>query len=198
MHDCPSCKVPLHEHETVCPSCGAAQRRRSVSKMLGPEARKPPVNIMPFVVAIMAVIIGFIVMAQESWVGKLMRGEKPPEDPMAKLTYLDARNIVESKIVEGCQQAGATCTFKWQRGGEDVDKASEGPVEVTAEADLATAEERKPIIDPYKDYFAKAQITTFTMKDPKLKATWTYNVSAPAPGATDQGAAPAPEAAPAQ
>ena len=39
--------------------------------------------------------------------------------------------------------------------------------------------------------------TTFTMKDPKLKATWTYNVSAPG-AAADPNATPAPEAAPAQ
>ena len=114
---------------------------------------------------------------------------------MAKLTFVDARNIVESKIVEGCQQAGATCEFKWQRGGADVDKTSEGPVEVQVEADLAEAEQRRGIIDPYKDYFEKAQITTFTMHDKKLNATWTYNVTPPA-RTDDGGAAPTP--APAQ
>ncbi len=196
MHDCPTCKVPLHDHEQVCPSCGTPQKvKRSYSKMLGEEHRKPPVNLLPIVGAIMAVIIGFIVMAQGSWVGKLMNRAPQPEDPMAKLTYVDARQIVESKITEGVTAAGGTAEFKWQRGGNDVEKTSEGPVEVTCQVGLQSAEQIKPIVDPVKDYFEKAQITTLTVSDEKLHTTRTYTVTPPAPGA---GAAPEPEAAPAQ
>lgn len=199
MHDCPTCKVPLHGHEEVCPSCGTPQRRRrSYSKMLGEESRKPPINLLPIVGAIMAVIVGLIVMAQGSWVGQLMNKKPQPEDPMAKVTYLDARQIIEGKITEGVTGIGGTATFKWLRGGAEVDKNSEGPVEVNCEVALQDKEQRHQIVDPVKDYFEKAQITTFTMNDPKLKATWTYTVSPPVQtGATSpegaQNAAPPAE-----
>ena len=194
MHDCPTCKVPLHDHEEVCPSCGTRQRaRRSYSNMLK-EDRKPPVNIMPFVVTAILVLVGFIYAAQNSWVGQLMSGKKPPEDPLAKVTYTEARQVVESKITEGVTATGGTATFKWTRGGVDVDKMSAGPVEVACEVDLKDANQRKEIVDPVKDYFEKAQITTLTMTDQKLHATWTYQVTPP----PSSGDSAAPAADPAQ
>lgn len=191
MHDCPVCKVPLHGHEAVCPSCGTKQRARTMgtSKLFGgDEVKKPPVNPMPFVVAVLLVLAVAAYLLKDSWIAQLMNRPPQQEDPMAKLTFLEARNVVESKITEGVTALGGKTTFKWQRNGADVDKASEGPVEVAVEVELKEAEQRKAIVDPVKDYFEKAQIKTLTMTDAKLHATWTYQVSAPAPAADSSDA----------
>lgn len=185
MYDCYSCKVPLHDHEAICPNCGAKQKRRSVSKLVGQAAGKKPVNMMPFVITFVMVAAGFGLMAQSSWMGQLMHRGPKVEDPMDKLSYLDARNIVEQKITEGMTAAGAKCEFKWTRAGADVDKASEGPLEATCNVVLTDTEQRRAIIDPVKDYFAKAQITTLTVQDDyevdgqKKHATWTYTTVTP-------------------
>ncbi|MBK9618092.1 MAG: hypothetical protein IPO31_02770 [Candidatus Obscuribacter sp.] len=199
MYDCSTCKVPLHDHEVVCPSCGTKQRRRSVSKMLGPEARKPPVNVMPFVVAIMAVIIGFIVMAQSSCMGQLMHRPPKVEDPMDKVTFTQARQTIDQRINEALAQNGGKGTVKWTREGTEVDKNTEGPVEVTCDLELPDPNQRNTIVEPVKDYFEKAGITSLTLNVKSGTQTFnkTYTVSkAPADAS---GAAPVEgEAAPAQ
>lgn len=201
MHDCPVCKVPLHGHEAVCPSCGTKQKaRRSQSSLFGgDEVKKPPVNAMPFVVAALIFLALGAYLLKDSWIAQLMNRPPQQEDPMAKLTFLDARNLVESKITEGVTAVGGKTTFKWQRAGADVDKASEGPVEVAVEVNLKEAEQHKAIVDPVKDYFEKAQIKSLTMTDAKLHATWTYNLSTPAPAAdsADSSASDSSSGAPA-
>lgn len=191
MHDCPVCKVPLHGHEAVCPSCGAKQRSRMGQSKLfgGEEVKKPAVNPMPFVVAALIFLALGAYLLKDSWIAQIMNRPPQQEDPMAKLTFLDARNIVESKITEGVAAVGGKTTFKWQRAGADVDKSSEGPVEVAVEVELKEPEQRKAIVDPVKDYFEKAGIKTLTMTDAKLHATWTYQVSAQAPAQDDSAPA---------
>jgi len=183
MHDCPTCKVPLHGHEAVCPSCGTKQRvKLGSSKLFGGEEvqRKPPVNFMPFLAVgvIVLCIAGYLL--KDSWIAQLINRPPQIEDPIAKMTFLDARNLIESKVTEGVTAVGGKTTFKWQRAGADVDKASEGPVEVEAQVELKEANQHTAIVDPVKPYFEKAGITSFTMKDEKLHATWTSSVT---PGA---------------
>jgi hypothetical protein len=141
------------------------------------ENKKPPVNLVPFIIVFFVMVIGIFFVAQTSWVGQLMHRGPVQEDPLAKLTFSEARQIVESKITEGVAQVGGTATFKWTRAGADADKASEGPVEVNVEVALKDANDRKAIMEPVKEYFEKAQIQSLTMTDPKLHATWTYNLS---------------------
>ena len=83
---------------------------------------------------------------------------------------------------------GGTASFKYTRAGAEVDKNSEGPIEMAVEVALQQAEQRKPIMEPVKELMEKAQVTTLTMNDPKLKATWTYNLSAAPASATPAAA----------
>ncbi|CAN5371918.1 hypothetical protein BH11CYA1_BH11CYA1_32890 [soil metagenome] len=179
MHDCPTCKVPLHGHEAVCPSCGTKQRIKMGSSKLfgGEQTQKPSINLMPFLAAglIALGVAGYLL--KDSWIAQLINRPPQVEDPIAKMTFLEARNVIESKVTEGVAATGGKTTFKWQRAGADVDKASEGPVEVEAQVELKDASERKAIIDPVKEYFDKAGITTLNVKDEKLHATWTYSVT---------------------
>lgn len=185
MHDCPSCRVPLHGHEAVCPSCGAKQRVKLGSSKLfgGEQIQKPTINLMPFVAAgIIAIgVAGW--MLKDSWIAQLINRPPQQEDPIAKLSFIEARNLIETKVTEGVAAVGGKTVFKWQRAGAEVEKTSEGPVEVEATVELKAPEERKAIIDPVKEYFEKAGITQLVVKDDKLHATWTYSVSKPVEGA---------------
>jgi hypothetical protein len=149
------------------------------SKLFGSEqaAQKPTINLMPFVAAgvIALGVAGYLL--KDSWIGQLMNRPPQVEDPIAKMTYLEARNLIETKLTEGVAATGGKTTMKWQRAGAEVDKASEGPVEVEAQVELKDGNDRKAIIDPLKEYFDKAGITTLNVKDEKLHATWTYSVT---------------------
>jgi len=200
MHDCPACKVPLHGYEPTCPACGAPQKvTKGYSRLLGDEMKKPKTNPWPFIVTVVILVGGLAFMAQQSWVGQLMHRGPVVEDPIAKMTYQEARALIETKLNEGFTTAGVQGTMKWQRAGADVDKLSAGPIEMTVDAPLNDPEQHKGIVDPIKDYMAKAEITSLVFnntKDPKKHQNWTYNVSIVAPAAGADGAAPAP--APAQ
>jgi len=204
MHDCPVCKVPLHGYEPTCPSCGAQQKvTKGYSRMFGDDMKKPATNPMPFVIAFVVVIGLFAVIAQSSWVGQLLTKGPTKQDPLAKMTYQEARTLIDTKLNEGFTTAAAKGTVKWQQDGKDVDKLAAGPVQVTVDAALNDPEQHKAIVDPIKDYMDKAQITSLIFndtKDPKTHRNWTYSVSAaPAAGADDASGAPAaaPAAAPA-
>lgn len=197
MHDCPACKVPLHGYEPTCPACGAPQKvTRGYSKLLGDEMKRPATNYTPFIVAALVFVGGFFYLAQAGWVGQLMRRGEVKEDPIAKLTYQEARTLIDTKLNEGFTTAGVAGTIKWQRASADVDKLSAGPVEVTVDAPLNDPAQHTGIVDPIKDYMGKAEITSLVFnntKDPKKHQNWTYNVStAPAAGAdgADPSAAP--------
>jgi len=189
MHDCPGCRVPLNDHETVCPSCGTRQpARRSSSKLFEGETKKPSVNPMPFIIVFVLVLAGVAFAAQSSWVGQLMTRGPVAQDPLANVTAPQARQMIETKITEGVAAVGGTASFKYTRAGAEVDKNSEGPIEMAVEVALQQAEQRKPIMEPVKELMEKAQVTTLTMNDPKLKATWTYNLSAAPASATPAAA----------
>ncbi|MBS1990744.1 MAG: hypothetical protein JSS83_09525 [Cyanobacteria bacterium SZAS LIN-3] len=201
MHDCPACKVPLHGYEPTCPACGAPQKvTRGYSKLLGDEMKRPKTNPMPFVLVTIVLVAGLVFMGQQSWVGQLLTRGPVKEDPIAKMTFQEARTLIDTKLNEGFTTAGVAGTVKWQRAGADVDKLSPGSIEVTVDAPLNDPEQHKGIVDPIKDYMAKAEITSLVFnntKDPKKHQNWTYNVSV-APAATGDAAAPDGGAAPAQ
>jgi hypothetical protein len=194
MHDCPSCRVPLHGYEPECPACGAPQKvTRTQSKLFGgDEIKKPATNMVPFVIVLIVALAGVGFMAQTGWVGQLMTRGPVKEDPLAKLTFQEARGLLESKLNEGFTAAGVTGTLKWQQNDKDVDKLSPGPINLTVDAPLASPDQHKAIVDPAKEYMEKAQIGSLVFndtKDPKTHRNWTYTVAP---------AAPAGDAAPAQ
>jgi hypothetical protein len=204
MHDCPKCRVPLHGHERVCPSCGTPQKvTKSTSRLLaGDDIKKPATNPTPIIITLVAIGILFFVMGQTSWIGQLLTKGPTKADPLAKMTFQEARTTIDTTLNQGFTTAGVKGTVKWQREAKDVDKLSPGPVEVTVDAALNDPEQHKAIVDPIKDYMDKAQITSLVFNDtknPKTQRNWTYRVSTPAPGAegADAGAAAAPAQAPA-
>lgn len=179
MHDCPTCRVPLHGWEENCPSCGT---RQYVRKDFGPAMRiqkEPGINFTPFIVVIVLTIAGLVVVSQSTWVGQLMKQGPQEEDPIAKMTYLEARQVVESEIAKGLAAVGAKGTFNWQVAGAPADKSADGPVELTIDTELTSPDLRKQIIDPVKPYMAQAKIPTLVMNDAKSHATWTYTVTMP-------------------
>lgn len=184
MHDCPTCRVPLHGHEEVCPSCGTKQRnvKRSYSGLLGGGSgpKKPPVNIVPFVVTIFIVGIAIMVMANSSWIGQLQRRGPVAVDPMDKISWMEARQMLYTRIDEGLKAVGATGKYTWMSQGQPADINAQGPVELTIDTELADPNSRRQIIDPHKELMNKAQVPTLTMNDSKSHATWTYTVQAPA------------------
>jgi hypothetical protein len=132
---------------------------------------------MPFVAVFVVVGIGIFVAAQSTWLGQLMKQGPIQEDPMEKLTFMDARNIIEQKVTEGLTAVGAKGKFAWQNAdGSPSDKTSAQNVQLAIETKLKDPNSRKAIIDPIKAYMEKAKIPTLTMTDTKSHATWTYTV----------------------
>jgi hypothetical protein len=183
MHDCANCRVPLHGHEEVCPSCGAKQivRQSTFSSDRFATQKEPSINVVPIIIAIVVVGIGIFAAMQVSWVGQVMNRGPVAEDPMEKMTYTEARQIIESKITQGLAAVGAKGKFSWTASGQPVDKNADQMVELDIQTRLKDKEQRKAIIDPIKEFMAKAKIPTLTMTDSKSRATWTYTCNIPAP-----------------
>lgn len=183
MHDCPACRVPLHGYEEVCPSCGTRQMVRrggGSNRFSNFKAQQPGINWIPFVLVFLGVGVVILLALPGSWIGKLVTEGPPKEDPMAKVTYLDARNFLETEITKGLTNVGATGKFTWQdpNAGTPVDKSADVPVTLQIATSLPDPNMRKGIIDPVKEYMEKAKVPTLTMTDARSHATWTYNVQA--------------------
>lgn len=198
MHDCPSCRVPLHGYEEVCPSCGtrqAVRRGGGGSKQFSSfKSEQPGINWMPFVI-VFFVVIGLAVWAASgSWIGRVVREGKPAEDPMEKLTYTDARNFIESELNSGLSAAGATNTkITWAdpaaaegTPGTPGDKTMDKPLNITVDTTLPDPNARKPIIEKIKDYMEKGKIPSITMNDSATHAHWTYNMTPSAAPPSDE------------
>lgn len=183
MHDCPGCRVPLHGYEEVCPSCGMRQVRRSKQfSSFKPEV--PGINWMPFVLTFFIIGIVVVVGMSTSWIGELATKGPPKEDPMAKMTTMEARGLVEQELTSGLQSAGATAKLSWADSeGKPVDKNMDQSVTLTVDTTLADPNARKPIMEKVSTYLEKAKISTVTMNDSKTHAHWTYNM-VPAVGAS--------------
>lgn len=187
MHDCPACRVPLHGYEEVCPSCGTRQLARKGSGGGGGgrfgsyKPQEPGINWLPFILVFVLVIgvVGFGMSS--SWIGKLMTQGPPPEDPMDKITYLDARNFIETEVTKQLTNVGGTGKFNWTDSstGQPADKNVDAPIQLTIDATLPDKNLRTGIIDPIKPYMEKAKIPTLIMTDTKSHATWTYNLQPP-------------------
>lgn len=177
MYDCPRCQTPLHGHEEVCPACGTKQRLRARSHSFLKLPQEPGVNVVPIVIVVLILGIVAIMAVQNSWVGQLMTRGPIQEDPLDKLTVLDARQIIETRITQELTAVGAKGKFTWTASGEAATKTMPKPVELTIDTALSDPNQRKAILDPIKEYMEKAQIPTLTMNDAKSHATWTYSVS---------------------
>lgn len=182
MHDCPGCRVPLHGYEEVCPSCGT---RQVVRKGRGPTFRpeEKGINWIPIVLVFLVVVVGLFTAIPGSWIGQLMNKQPEEEDPVAKLTYVEARNILETELNKNLQAVGATGKLEYKKpgGAEPVDRLANEPVELVVDTSLSDGKnQRGAIVDPIKPYMEKAQVMTLTMNDRKSHATWTYTVT-PAP-----------------
>ncbi len=191
MHDCPSCRVPLHGYEEVCPSCGTRQavRRKGPGQFSSFRPEQPGINWMPFVLCFLVVGIVIILAMSTSWIGKLATEGPPKEDPIEKLSYIDARNIIEQELTNGLQAVGAQAKLTWAdaNDGSPGDKSMDKPINLTVDTSLADPNSRKPIIDRVKDYMEKGKIPTLTMNDARTHAHWTYNMVAPlSRGADDE------------
>jgi hypothetical protein len=196
MRDCPACRVPLHGYEEVCPSCGAKQypQRGGGSRMPFGTAFKPEepkVNMVPFVLAFLAFGIFILGAVNSTWIGQLMRAEKQPEDPIAKMTYMQARDTLEAELMRGLTTVGAqspkiTWTASGIGTGKPEERSHDGAVEVTVDTVFADPEQRKQVVEPIKPYMAQAKVYTLNINDAKHRAHWTWNVqqttSAPDPG----------------
>lgn len=182
MHDCPGCRVPLHGYEEVCPSCGTKQVRRRGSKQFSSfKPDVPGINWMPFVLTFLVVGIVVVVAMSTSWIGKLATEGPPKSDPMEKMTFTEARAIIEQELTNGLTAAGASCKLSWAdaNDGSPGDKNLDKALNLTVDTALPDPNARKPIIDKVKDYMEKAKIPTLTMNDTKTHAHWTYNMIAP-------------------
>ncbi len=179
MHDCPTCRVPLHGHEEVCPSCGTKQ-------YVKPEFRRsnlpppPGVNPMPFVAfAVILAIVGIFAL-KSSWIFQAITNPVK-EDPLAKMSPVDARAAIENQISTGLAAIGSKATFKYTSGEQPALKNSPGPIQLTVETSIKDPNQRKGIIDPIKDYMGPAQMSTLTVNDGPHHRTWTYTASLAAP-----------------
>jgi hypothetical protein len=188
MHDCPSCRVPLHGWEEVCPSCGTRQvvRKRRQFSSFRPE--QPGINWLPIVLSVLVVGVVIILALPGSWIGKLVKEGPPKPDPMEKMTFMEARNIVEQELTTGLTAAGGAPKLSWGNiadgntatgtaAGKPADKTLDAPINLTVDVSLPDPNSRKAIVDRVKDYMEKAKIMSLTMNDAKSHAHWTYNMT---------------------
>jgi hypothetical protein len=181
MHDCPACRTPLHGYEETCPSCGTRQSvRRSSGRVYAPNKNEQPgVNWIPFILTFLFFGIVLFAAVPNTWLGQLMKQGPREEDPMEKLSYLDARNIIEQELNKNLAAVGGKGKFEWvSPGGEaKADKNVDGNIEMRATVKLSDPESRRSIVDPVKPYMEKAKLWTLTMMDQRSGKQWTYTVS---------------------
>jgi hypothetical protein len=194
MRDCPACRVPLHGYEEVCPSCGTKQIPSRSSRTpygAGFKAQEPGVNWLPFVLAFLGFGIFVVVAMQGSWIGQLMRGEnKGPDDPIAKMSYVDARNFIDAELQKNLAAAGATDTkITWRSTANSAaldasgqpaqatdDRAVDGPVELTVDTKLPDKSLAKQVVEPIKPYMEPGKVVILNVNDAKSRAHITFNL----------------------
>lgn len=191
MHDCPGCRVPLHGYEEVCPSCGTRQPRRKSRSFSNFRPENPGINWIPVVVIFMALLVLLGFGMSGSWISKLVTEGPVKENPMDKLTYIEARNFVEQELLSGFAAAGASAKLSWTDSnlGKAVDKSTDSSVNLTVDTSLPDPNARKSIVEKVKDYMEKAKIPTLTINDSKTHAHWTYNMSQPVSAPSPEGEA---------
>lgn len=208
MRDCPACRVPLHGYEDVCPSCGTKQAptRAGGGRQIygtGFKPQEPSVNWIPFVVAFLVIGVFVVVAMQGSWIGQVMRGEnKQPDDPLSKMSYIDARNAMDAELNKNLAAVGATNTkITWKPTGTDASatpdqaggaqqqvdgRSIDGPVELDIETELPSKDLHTQVTDPVKQYMEPGKVFVLQMKDSKSHATWTSNLQQAARPSDDE------------
>lgn len=179
MHDCPACRTPLHGYEENCPVCGAKQSRRkgSGSSLFSNfRTEEPSINWTPIIIALVIFAGTLVFLVSNSWVGTLLTKGAPASDPMEKMSYQEARGLIENKMNEAMQANGVQGKMEWLAAGQPVDKNADQTVELKVSVQLPDKSMRNAIVDPIKEYMEKAKVATLTMTDEKLHATWTYNM----------------------
>jgi hypothetical protein len=189
MRDCPACRVPLHGYEEVCPSCGAKQypvreagSRQPYGTAFKPEP--PKVNMVPFIVAFIAFGVFIMCAMNSTWIGQLARAPKQEEDPIAKMTTMQARDALETQLLSGLTAVGAsspklTWTVSGSGSGKPEERSYDGPVELTVDTSFSQPEQRKQVVEPIKPLMAQAKLFTLNINDAKRRAHWTWNVQTP-------------------
>ena len=186
MRDCPACRVPLHGYEEVCPSCGTKQYPQRGGGGRVPygaswKPDEPKVNVVPFVLVFVGVAAFLLISMQGTWIGQLMREGKREPDPLEKMTFLEARSIIDTQLQQNLASVGAkNSKLSWHTPNSQSQGADERnldtPIELTVDTQLPSAEVRKQVIDPVKPYFEKAKLFTLTMNDSHSHAHWTYSL----------------------
>lgn len=192
MHDCPACRTPLHGYEDNCPVCGVKQiRRKGSGSSLFSNFRteEPSINWTPIVIAFVVFAGAIVFLVSNSWVGTLLTKGVPASDPMEKMTYQEARILIENKMNEAMSANNVQGKLEWLAAGQPVDKDADQAVELKVSVELPDKSLRSAIVDPIKEYMEKAKVTTLTMTDEKAHATWTYNMT---PAVQDVSEAEAP------
>jgi hypothetical protein len=154
--------------------------RRGRGPTFKPEEKG--INWIPIILALVVIVVGLVSAIPGSWIGQLMNKQPEEEDPVAKLTYVEARNIIETELNKNLQAVGATGKLDWKKlgGAGPADRMANEPVELVVDTSLSDGKnQRSGIIDPIKPYMEKAQVMVLTMNDAKSHATWTYNVNVP-------------------
>jgi len=149
--------------------------------------------VVPFVLVFLGVVVFLLFAMQGTWIGQLMRQAPVQEDPIAKMSFSDARTIIDSKIQENLAAVGAkNSKVTWhnpssapQASGQVDDRAVDAPIELTIDTTLPTPDVRKQVVDPIKPYMEKAKLYTLSMNDAKSHAHWTYTMT---PGVTPSDA----------
>jgi len=110
---------------------------------------------------------------KDSWIGQVLT-HPYKEDPMSKISVLDARTTIENQIINGVTALGSKATFKYTVDEKPAQKSTPGPVQLKVDTSIKDANARKPIIDPIKEYFGPAKISTLIVNDAPRHRTWTY------------------------
>jgi hypothetical protein len=200
MRDCPACKVPLHGYEEVCPSCGTKQLVSSGGGGRVPygaqwKPEEPRVNMVPFVLVLLGLVVFVLVAAQGTWIGQLARKEKTEPDPLEKMTYTEARGVIDSEIQKNLTAVGAkNSKLVWhtpssapQANGQVDDRAVDAPIELNVDTTLPSPDLRRQVVDPVKPYMEKAKLYTLNMTDTKSHAHWTYTMTPGRASDPDEG-----------
>jgi len=176
MHDCPACQVPLHGHEQFCPSCGTKQPVRPEYSSLFNKPKSPS-NPLPMIIVLVLLGIVVIIAVQNSWIGQMITRGPVQTDPLQSLSPQAARQQLEDKITANLAAVGATGKFSWMSGDKPTDLNCPDVVNLTIDTDLKDAQMRRQVIDPVKQLMEPGKISTITMNDGRLHATWTYTMT---------------------
>jgi hypothetical protein len=137
---------------------------------------------MPVIVGVVILVIIGVVSLRGSWIGQMMTNPVK-EDPLSKMSAVDARTTIENQIASGLKAIGSQGKFTYKSGEQVVDKTAPDTVELTVDTSIKDKEQKNAIVNPIKDYMGPAKMTTLTINDTPRHRTWTYTATIPTPEA---------------